>query len=121
MNTKKLLLILVLGSWIAAGSLAYGQYGTTAGTQANTASDVTIPAGTGVSVRTNETIDSHSATEGQTYSAVVVDDVAVLVMTRSPSFKPSCTSVLLPSLMPVFTDTAERTGLPGADRSLSSR
>src|SRR5256885_15429123 len=75
MNTKRILLILVLGFWMAAGSLAYGQYGTPSGTQANTVSDLTIPAGTGVSVRTNEAIDSRNASEGQTYSAIVVDDV----------------------------------------------
>src|SRR2546430_2324313 len=75
MNPRKLLLTLVLGSWIAAGSLAYGQYGTPSGTQANTVSDLTVPAGTGVSVRTNEAIDSRNASEGQTYSAIVVDDV----------------------------------------------
>jgi hypothetical protein len=75
MDPKKLLLTLVLGSWIAAGSLAYCQYGTPSGTQANTVSDVTVPAGTAISVRTNEAIDSSSASEGQTYTAVVVDDV----------------------------------------------
>src|SRR2546428_5187666 len=75
MTTKRILLTLVLGSWMAAGSLAYGQYGTPSGTQANTVSDLTIPAGTGVSVRTNEAIDSRNASEGQTYSAIVVDDV----------------------------------------------
>ena len=75
MNPRKLLLTLVLCSWIAAGSLAYGQYGTPSGTQANAVSDLTIPAGTGVSVRTNEAIDSRNAAEGQTYSAIVVDDV----------------------------------------------
>ena len=75
MTTKRILLTLVLGSWMAAGSLAYGQYGTPSGTQANTFSDLTIPAGTGVSVRTNEAIDSRNASEGQTYSAIVVDDV----------------------------------------------
>ena len=75
MTTKRILLTLVLGSWMAAGSLAYGQYGTRSGTQANTVSDLTIPAGTGVSVRTNEAIDSRNASEGQTYSAIVVDDV----------------------------------------------
>jgi len=75
MNTKKLLLVLVLGAWIAAGSLAYAQYGTPSGTQANTVSDVTVPAGTAISVRTNEAVDSRNASEGQTFSAVVVDDV----------------------------------------------
>src|SRR6266446_3634886 len=75
MNPKKLLLTLALGSWIAAGSLAYGQYGTPSGTQANTASDVTVPAGTPISGRTNEAIDSSNASEGQTCSAVVGDDV----------------------------------------------
>jgi len=75
MQTRKLLLILVLGSWVAAGSLAFGQSGTSSGTQANTASDVTIPAGTAVSVRTNEAVDSRTASEGQAYSAMVVDDV----------------------------------------------
>ena len=63
MTTKRILLTLVLGSWMAAGSLAYGQYGTPSGTQANTASDVTIPAGAGVSVRTNEAIDSRNASD----------------------------------------------------------
>ena len=75
MNTKKLLLVLVLGAWIAAGSLAYAQYGTPSGTQANAVSDVTVPAGTAISVRTNEAVDSRNASEGQTFSAVVVDDV----------------------------------------------
>ena len=75
MNTKKLLLVLVLGAWIATGSLAYAQYGTPSGTQANTVSDVTVPAGTAISVRTNEAVDSRNASEGQTFSAVVVDDV----------------------------------------------
>jgi hypothetical protein len=75
MNTKKLLLVLVLGAWIAAGSLAYAQYGTPSGTQANTVSDVTVPAGTAISVRTNEAVDSRNASEGQTFSAAVVDDV----------------------------------------------
>ena len=75
MNTKKLLLVLVLGAWIAAGSLAYAQYGTPSGTQANTVSNVTVPAGTAISVRTNEAVDSRNASEGQTFSAVVVDDV----------------------------------------------
>ena len=75
MNTKKLLLVLVLGAWIAAGSLVYAQYGTPSGTQANTVSDVTVPAGTAISVRTNEAVDSRNASEGQTFSAVVVDDV----------------------------------------------
>ena len=75
MNTKKLLLVLVLSAWLAAGSLAYAQYGTPSGTQANTVSDVTVPAGTAISVRTNEAVDSRNASEGQTYSAVVVDDV----------------------------------------------
>ena len=75
MNTKKLLLVLVLGAWIAAGSLAYAQYGTPSGAQANTVSDVTVPAGTAISVRTNEAVDSRNASEGQTFSAVVVDDV----------------------------------------------
>jgi uncharacterized membrane protein YebE (DUF533 family) len=75
MNKKKLLLTLVLGSLIAAGSLAYGQYGTPSGTQANAVSDVNVPAGTPISVRTNEAIDSRNASEGQTYSAIVVDDV----------------------------------------------
>jgi hypothetical protein len=75
MNTKKLLLVLVLGAWIAAGSLAYAQYGTPSGSQANTVSDVTVPAGTAISVRTNEAVDSRNASEGQTFSAVVVDDV----------------------------------------------
>jgi len=75
MNTKKLLLVLVLGAWIAAGSPAYAQYGTPSGTQANTVSDVTVPAGTAISVRTNEAVDSRNASEGQTFSAVVVDDV----------------------------------------------
>jgi len=75
MHTRKLLLFLVLGCWIATASLAYAQYGTPSGTQANTVSDVTLPAGTAISVRTNEAIDSSSASEGQTYTAVVVDDV----------------------------------------------
>ena len=75
MKTKKLLLVLVLGAWIAAGSLAYAQYGTPSGTQANTVSDVAVPAGTAISVRTNEAVDSRNASEGQTFSAVVVDDV----------------------------------------------
>src|SRR2546430_5256885 len=75
MNTKRILLTLVLGSWMAAGSLAYGQYGTPSGTQANTASDVIIPAGAGVSVRTSEAIDARNASEAQTYSAIVVDDM----------------------------------------------
>jgi outer membrane lipoprotein SlyB len=75
MNTKKLLLVLVLGAWIAAGSLAYAQYGTPSGTQANTVSNVTVPAGTAISVRTNEAVDSRNASEGQTFSAAVVDDV----------------------------------------------
>ena len=75
MNPRKLFLTLLLGSWIAAGSLAYGQYGTPSGTQANTVSDVNVPAGTAISVRTNEAIDSRNASEGQTYSAIVVDDV----------------------------------------------
>jgi hypothetical protein len=34
-----------------------------------------LPVGTDVSVRTEETIDSGSATEGQTYAAEIVDDV----------------------------------------------
>ena len=75
MNTKKILLVLVLGAWIAAGSLAYAQYGTPSGSQANTVSDVTVPAGTAISVRTNEAVDSRNASEGQTFSAVVLDDV----------------------------------------------
>jgi len=75
MNTKKILLVLVLGAWIAAGSLAYAQYGTPSGSQANTVSDVTVPAGTAISVRTNEAVDSRNASEGQTFSAAVVDDV----------------------------------------------
>jgi outer membrane lipoprotein SlyB len=75
MNTKKLVLVLVLGAWIAVGSLAYAQYGTPSGTQANTVRDVTVPAGTAISVRTNEAVDSRNASEGQTFSAVVVDDV----------------------------------------------
>jgi len=75
MRTRKLLLFLVLGCWIATASLAYAQYGTPSGTQANTVSDVTLPAGTAISVRTNQAVDSRNASEGQTYSAVVVDDV----------------------------------------------
>jgi len=75
MHTRKLLLFLVLGCWIATASLAYAQYGTPSGTQANTVSDVTLPAGTAISVRTNQAVDSRNASEGQTYSAVVVDDV----------------------------------------------
>ena len=75
MHTRKLLLFLVLGCWIATASLAYAQYGTPSDTQANTVSDVTVPAGTAISVRTNEAVDSRNASEGQTYSAVVVDDV----------------------------------------------
>jgi len=55
--------------------VAYAQYGTSSGTQANTVSDVTVPAGTPISVRTNEAVDSRNASEGQTFSAVVVDDV----------------------------------------------
>lgn len=75
MHTRKLLLFLVLGCWIATASLAYAQYGTPSGTQANTVSDVTLPAGTAISVRTNQAVDSRNASEGQTYSAIVVDDV----------------------------------------------
>ena len=75
MHTRKLLLFLVLGCWIATASLAFAQYGTPSGTQANTASGVTLPAGTAISVRTNEAVDSRNASEGQTYSAVIVDDV----------------------------------------------
>jgi len=75
MHTRKLLLFLVLGCWIATASLAYAQYGTPSGTQANTVSDVTLPAGTAISVRTNQAVDSRNASEGQNYSAVVVDDV----------------------------------------------
>ena len=75
MHTRKLLLFLVLGCWIATASLAYEQYGTPSGTQANTVSDVTLPAGTAISVRTNQAVDSRNASVGQTYSAVVVDDV----------------------------------------------
>ena len=75
MHTRNLLLFLVLGCWIATASLAYAQYGTPSGTQANTVSDVTLPAGTAISVRTNQAVDSRNASEGQTYSAVVVDDV----------------------------------------------
>jgi len=75
MHTRKLLLFLVLGCWIATASLAYAQYGTPSGTQANTVSDVTLPAGTAISVRTNQAVDSRNASEGQAYSAVVVDDV----------------------------------------------
>ena len=63
------------GCWIATASLAYAQYGTPSGTQANTVSDVTLPAGTAISVRTNQAVDSRNASEGQNYSAVVVDDV----------------------------------------------
>jgi len=75
MHTRKLLLFLVLGCWIATASLAYAQYGTPSGTQANTVSDVTLPAGTAISVRTNQAVGARNASEGQTYSAVVVDDV----------------------------------------------
>ena len=75
MNTKRILSTLVVGCWMVAGSFAYGQYGTPSGTQANTVSDVNVPAGTAISVRTNEAIDSRDASEGQTYSAIVVDDV----------------------------------------------
>ena len=72
---KRTLWILVMGCWMAATSLAYGQYGTPSDAQANTVSDVNVPAGTAISVRTNEAIDSSNASEGQTYSAIVVDDV----------------------------------------------
>ncbi len=75
MHTRKLLLFLVLGCWIATASLAFAQYGTPSGTQANTVSGLTLPAGTAISVRTNQAVDSRNASEGQTYSAVVVDDV----------------------------------------------
>ena len=37
---------------------------------------VEIPAGTEIAIRTNETIDSRAAREGQTFSAVVDRDVA---------------------------------------------
>jgi hypothetical protein len=38
-------------------------------------SDLTIPSGTELSVRTNDAIDSRNASEGQTFSAVVANDV----------------------------------------------
>ena len=50
-------------------------------------------------------------------AAVVVAEL-VPITTTSPSFKPSNISVLLPSLIPVLTDTAARTGLLGVERDL---
>jgi hypothetical protein len=43
--------------------------------QANTGTSMTVPVGSEIAVRTNETIDSNSAQEGQRFSAVLASDV----------------------------------------------
>ena len=45
------------------------------GSSARTAREVVIPAGTEISVRTNENIDSSSAAVGQKFSGMIADDV----------------------------------------------
>jgi hypothetical protein len=80
MNIRKYVITMALGAWISAGAIAYGQ--NTMGSMPNSANEsaqargsVTVPTGTEIAVRTNEAIDSQNASEGQTYSAVVLQDV----------------------------------------------
>jgi hypothetical protein len=80
MKTLDIAKLVLAGSFLIAGSAAIAQtQGQSAPppAPANTAAPAAmeVPAGTEIAVRNNDAINSTEASEGQTYSAVVVDDV----------------------------------------------
>lgn len=76
--------VLAVCTWLAASAMAQANPGTT------DRNGTVIPDGTQISVRTNETIDSTSASQGQLYSGEVANDVKgpsgeVLIPQGSPA------------------------------------
>src|SRR5690349_346382 len=83
-------IILGIAGWLTAPAIAQNadNYPSDTGSAAHSGS--VIPSGTQISVRTNEAIDSSSASEGQQFSAEVADDVkgssgVVLIQKGSPA------------------------------------
>src|SRR5438105_3734916 len=73
MNSNRL--ISTLAAFLYVGSLALAQNGQGTYQDQGDRGSVTVPAGTEISVRTNEAIDSQNASEGQHYSATVLQDI----------------------------------------------
>ncbi len=76
MNSNRLISTLAVAAFLYVGSLAFAQNGGQGTYQdQGDRGSVTVPAGTEISVRTNEAIDSQNASEGQHYSATVLQDI----------------------------------------------
>ena len=76
MNSNRLISTLAVAAFLYVGSLAFAQNGSQGTYQdQGDRGSVTVPAGTEISVRTNEAIDSQNASEGQHYSATVLQDI----------------------------------------------
>jgi len=76
MNSNRLISTLAVAAFSYVGSLAFAQNGGQGTYQdQGDRGSVTVPAGTEISVRTNEAIDSQNASEGQHYSATVLQDI----------------------------------------------
>src|SRR5207248_989245 len=76
MNINRLISTLAVAAFLYVGSLAFAQNGGQGTYQdQGDRGSVTVPAGTEISVRTNEAIDSQNASEGQQYSATVLQDI----------------------------------------------
>ena len=70
------LVLLALSAWISVSTLAYAQVDEDRPPNSTSArGSMEVPAGSRISVRTNETIDSTTASPSQRFSAVVNDDV----------------------------------------------
>src|SRR5438874_11247214 len=75
MNSNRLISTLAVAAFLYVGSLALAQNGQGTYQDQGDRGSVTVPAGTEISVRTNEAIDSQNASEGQHYSATVLQDI----------------------------------------------
>ena len=76
MNSNRMISTLAGAAFLYVSSLAFAQNGGQGTYQdQGDRGSVTVPAGTEISVRTNEAIDSQNASEGKHYSATVLQDV----------------------------------------------
>src|SRR5437773_11172213 len=74
MNSNRLISTLAVAAFLYVGSLALAQNGQGTYQDQVDRGSVTVPAGTEISVRTNESIDSQNASAGQNYSATLLPD-----------------------------------------------